>query len=224
MNENFKEWAEVNQPFELHYQKTYNYRDFDIFERQWQDIFSKFNLHKDYFNNKVLLDIGCGSRPALRYFSTNNEKHCMEPLLYEFLSIERTPDTKFYIKTRWNDKKNLPNTKVSDWFSEEPYKFHFVPYETFVPQLQDKVDFILCWNVLDHGYDWELGINNMITYLKKGGLLLLGTDFEAHEYHLGIDNPDYLKEIVNKNFKIISSKKGIKKMWDRDYMILGQKL
>lgn len=64
----------------------------------------------------------------------------------------------------------------------------------------------------------------MVAYLKKGGLLLLGTDFEAHKYHLGIDDPDYLKEIINNNFEIISPKVEHTKRWDRDYMVLAQKL
>ena len=90
MNETFREWADVNQRFELNYQKCYNYRDFDDFEKQWKDIFTKFGLHKESFNNKVLLDIGCGSRPALSYFSSNNEKHCMEPLLDELMKVEKS--------------------------------------------------------------------------------------------------------------------------------------
>ena len=94
MNETFREWADVNQRFELNYQKCYNYRDFDDFEKQWKDIFTKFGLHKESFNNKVLLDIGCGSRPALSYFSSNNEKHCMA-----FKCIGRVIIIKFSVRT-----------------------------------------------------------------------------------------------------------------------------
>lgn len=126
MNENFREWAEVNQPFELNYQKCYNYRDFDDFEQQWKDIFLKFGLHEEYFNNKVLLDVGCGSRPALSYFSSNNEKHCMEPLLDELINVEKSRYHVFPGKTPWHSKKDLPDTKIKEWFTEEDYKLHSV--------------------------------------------------------------------------------------------------
>ena len=218
-----KEWTEVNQVFELSYQKSYNYRDFDDFEKQWKDIFIKFGLHKDYFNNKVLLDIGCGSRPALSYFSSNNEKHCMEPLLDEFMKITKNEHTVFSGVTRWHKKENLPDTNISKWFAEEFYKLHSVPYETLVPELKDKVDFILCWNVLDHGYDWRTGLSNILLYLKKGGLLLLGTDFEAHKYHIGIDNPDDLKELIRYNFEVTTILGVKKQRWDRDYMVLARR-
>ena len=224
MNETFREWADVNQLFELNYQKCYNYRDFDDFEKQWKDIFTKFGLHKESFNNKVLLDIGCGSRPALSYFSSNNEKHCMEPLLDELMKVEKSKYNVFPGGTPWHNKENLPNTKIKDWFTEEDYKLHSVPYETLVPELRGKVDFLLCWNVLDHGYDWRTGLSNMLLYLKKGGLLLLGTDFDAHKYHLGIDNPDYLKELISYNFEIISPKVEHSQRWDRDYMVLARKI
>jgi hypothetical protein len=148
----------------------------------------------------------------------------MEPLLDELIHIEKSKDLVFPGKTKWHKKEDLPNTKIKDWFTEEDYKLHSVPYETLVPELENKVDFLLCWNVLDHGYDWRRGINNMTAYLKKGGLLLLGTDFEAHKYHLGIDNPDELNEVINNNFKIISPEIEKAEQWDRDYMVLGQKL
>jgi hypothetical protein len=67
-------------------------------------------------------------------------------------------------------------------------------------------------------------LSNMLLYLKKGGLLLLGTDFDAHKYHLGIDNPDYLKELISYNFEIISPKVEHSQRWDRDYMVLARKI
>lgn len=225
MNESFSEWAEVNQPFELKYQKCYNYRDFNTWDTQWSSIFNNFGLDKDYFNNKVLADIGCGSRPALSYFNKTNTKHCLEPLLDEFLEIEKHAKIKFPGKTNWAKRKDKPHSVVKNWFTEEPFILHSVPYETSVPELINNVDFILCWNVLDHGYDWRQGINNMIDYLKPGGLLLLGTDYEAHKYHLGIDNPSELEEIIKTNFNLKRAcKHNEKVMWSRDYMVLAEKI
>jgi len=224
MNESFSEWAEVNQPFELKYQKCWNYRDFDDWNKQWDSIFKNFELDKDYFNNQVLLDIGCGSRPALSYFNKTNTKHCLEPLLTDFLNIKKHNKVKFPGKTGWENKANNSHTSVKEWFTEEPFILHSVPYEELVPSLVNKVDFLLCWNVLDHGYDWRQGINNMIDYLKPGGLLLLGTDYEAHKYHLGIDNPSELQSIVKKNFKFKKAFKHQPKiMWSRQYMVLVEK-
>jgi len=64
----------------------------------------------------------------------------------------------------------------------------------------------------------------MIDYLNPGGLLLLGTDYEAHKYHLGIDNPSELQSIVKKNFKFKKAFKHQPKiMWSRQYMVLVEK-
>jgi len=234
--EALSEWVEHNQPFELNYQKCYNYRDFDEWDKTWNLIFKKFDLSRDSFHDSILVDIGCGSKPALSYFSKDNEKHCTDPLLTEFLSIEKVDcgctiekqirlractlpaHTKFH--KRYADK---PDINVRSWFEDENYILHSLAYETFIPSLENKVDFLLCWNVLDHGYDWKLGIENIIRYLKTGGMLLLATDFEKHKYHIGIDNPSELKDMVNDNFEIIKSvNTGL--VTDRDYMILGEKI
>lgn len=223
MNENFSEWNDVNQKFELLYQSTYNYRDFDVFENQWKTIFTNFGLTQDYFNEQVLVDIGCGSRPALSYFSENNEKHCVEPLLSELMQVTKSPDKELPGRTRWCKEPDLPTTSVRNWFTEEPYFLHPLAYETNIPRLNNYCDFILCWNVLDHGYDWRAGVRNMISYLKPGGLLLLATDYEAHKYHIGIDNPEELTERIEDNFDILKTRENTKALWDRDYMILAKK-
>lgn len=42
---------------------------------------------------------------------------------------------------------------------------------------KSKYDVILCLNVLEHVYDFQLGINNMYAALKKGGTLIVAVPF-----------------------------------------------
>ena len=196
------------------------------------------------FENSILLDLGCGSRPALSYFSENNEKHCSDPLLDDFLNIEKTdcgcPQDEQ--KLRVNDQhgnhrkgcslpghtkfhkryKDKPDINVRNWFEEEDYELYSLPYEEFILPLENKVDFLLCWNVLDHGYDWRAGVENIIKYVKTDGILLLATDFERHQFHIGIDNPSELKDMIEDNFEIIQTV-GSGLVVNRDYMVLGKK-
>jgi len=245
-SEAISEWKEINQPFELDFQKCYNYRDFDAWDKIWNRIFKTFGFEEDAFQHSFLVDIGCGSRPALSYFSVDNEKHCVDPLLSEFLNIEKQPcgcninehdktkctlpgHTNFHY--RYEEK---PNINVRNWFEEEDYKIHPFPYEEFILPLENRADFVLCWNVLDHGYDWRVGIENIIKYLKTDGMLLLATDFERHKFHIGIDNPSELKEMIEDNFEILQTeesgtvvvdkdKRKFNVGMDRDYMVLGKK-
>ena len=64
-------------------------------------------------------------------------------------------------------------------------------------------------------------------------MLLLATDFERHKFHIGIDNPSELKEMIEDNFEILQTEESgvvvtnIEETFNlgmnRDYMVLGKK-
>jgi hypothetical protein len=174
-------WEKEHQPFELKWHQGNNYRWNNSFVVEWEQKFNEFmELSKDEFtDNDILLDIGCGSRPCLDYFNSGKKYH-LDPLLKDYLKIEQ-------VQKYWTDK------------TEDELLMQ--PAEELVKHLVGKCDFIVCCNVLDHTYDWESIINNIIKYSKKGTKVFFFTDLDGHgPGHPGIDDVDKLKKIIDDNF------------------------
>src|SRR5207249_3535547 len=94
------EWRRVHQPFELRFHQGQNYRwSNQTFWAQWDEIFGRFlDLRPGHFSqDAVLLDVGCGSRPVLDWFTSDCEKHFLDPLLSEYLQIDA-------MRPHWRDK------------------------------------------------------------------------------------------------------------------------
>jgi len=185
------EWSNVHQKFELDFHKKNNFRwDDEKFIAQFEKLFGEFmNFKLNSFNKEnVILDIGCGSRPAFDWFKNLEcKKYHLDPLLNSFTDI---PQVKDY------------------WVNKDKSFLISVPAEKKVDFLVNKCDFINCWNVLDHSYNWEKILKNIIKYCKKGSKVCLGTDFESHgSGHPGIPNKDYFYSLINKYFTIIKKKK-----------------
>src|SRR6478672_651097 len=88
--ERWAEWQSRHQPFELQFHQGQNYRWSDAtFWQQWDEVFGQFMaLPKDFFcRGEVLLDVGCGSRPVLDWFSGASERHFLDPLLDQYREI-----------------------------------------------------------------------------------------------------------------------------------------
>ena len=206
-----REWELENQPFELKYHQGGNMRDNDKeWDRQWSHIFESFDLGVDKFRNGRLLDVGCGSRPALLYFNSGPQYYA-DPLLSEYERIERRKD---------------------QWDSIPRERKHSVPAEERIGHIVGKCDFVMSWNALDHGYDWRAAVKNCISYLKDDGLFLLGTDCIPHKYHIGIDSEKELREIISDTCEIVKdlsrSLGGLspgqpKQPWERAVMVLCKK-
>jgi SAM-dependent methyltransferase len=196
-SEEFKRWQEIHQPFELKYHQQGNFRwpsREPLWDEQWENVFSLFGeLKKDSFSDSdVLLDVGCGSRPALQWFNCG-QKYNIDPLLDEFLKIKQ-------LYHHWEnfDEKFLISS----------------PAEELQPDLINQCDFVLCWNVLDHTFDWKKILHNCWEYLKNDGIFLLGTDHGGKEHigHPGIPNSkEFFDEIERWFYKQKYSKAGFKR-------------
>lgn len=181
-----KEWSSIHQQFELRYHGRRNYRwDDASFFGQWDLVFDHFlGLTRSSFDREeTMLDIGCGSRPAFDWFNNSSAtKYYLDPLLRSFRSIPS-------MSHHWQDK---PTRNLLD-----------IPAEEYVNELKARCDFILCWNVLDHAYDWETILRNIVGYARKGALVCIGTDFMSHGIgHPGIDNKKRFYDVVNTYFEV----------------------
>lgn len=179
-----KDWENLHQPFELRYHRRNNVRWND---GKWADhlqrILSGFmELTPDHFaGDEVLLDLGCGSRPSVDWF-TGGIPHCLDPLLDDFTKIKR-------MQRYWKDK---------------PFMYS-KPAEVLVQSLAGKCDFVYCWNVLDHAHDWRQIIKNIGLYLKDGGLACVGTDLnkKPSRGHPGIDSDEDFFGLISKDFQTV---------------------
>jgi len=178
-------WEQTHQPFELRYHQHSNFRwpgREALWDEQWNNVFGLFGgLNPESFtDNEVLLDVGCGSRPALQWFKHGLKYHT-DPLLAEYLKIKQ-------MQPHWE------NTDAEHLIS--------APAEECQEKLVDKCDFVLCWNVLDHTYDWREILHNCHAYLKQGGLFLLGTDHGGKEHigHPGIPSSQVFLQVLNTLF------------------------
>ena len=161
-----KEWLEVHQPFELAYHKRRNFRwpgQEAVWDEQWDNVFGFAGISKDGFNSsQAMLDVGCGSKPALDWFR-EGEKWFVDPLLDEF--------------------RHIPQVAIH-WAKHDPSRLIAKTGEDFIPDFEGRFDFILCWNAIDHAYNAEAVLRNIHAYAKPEALILLGTDM-GEKPHLG---------------------------------------
>lgn len=185
----FQEWTQTHQPFELRFHQGENYRWKDsTFFAQWDEVFGRFmGLSRGQFSSQhVLLDVGCGSRPVLDWFTSPCETHFLDPLLASYRQIEQ-------MRAFWQGKPEQT--------------LHSQPAEKACDALLGKCDFVNCWNVLDHTYDWRLILNNLRDYAKSGALVCLGTDFQSHgDGHPGIEDRKYFDDFIAQHFEVLATR------------------
>jgi SAM-dependent methyltransferase len=100
----------------------------------------------DLPENATILDFGSGRKPAI--------------------SQEHRPATCTYIGLDPSfEELNLAGLGAYDeqWVST---------VETLIPELLDRVDLAVSWQVLEHVHDFQLSLSNVGSYLKPGGMLL----------------------------------------------------
>ena len=124
----------------------------------------------------------------------------------------------YVIEPLGNEYKQIAK---SGWWRD--IKLYSQPAELFIPELENKIDFILCWNSIDHGYDWRKIIKNIKKYLKPRGIVALSTDCKIEQIGehpvLGISKEQFLMEI-EKDFKIIKIRENYA---DRDVALVLEK-
>lgn len=162
-----EEWERDCQTFEIEFQSKENYRwDDEAFLPAWQKhFFSWCNLLPSDLLGRVVIDIGCGSRPAVDVFE-GSVRYYIDPLIEKFVHIERV--------SRYWDPYH-----IAHGFCMEA--------ETRFNMLRQSATFINLWNTLDHCYNWRKVLENAFFYALPGCALALGTDVAPHRGHPGID-------------------------------------
>lgn len=145
-------WRMLAQPGEYAFHDTAgkDFRMSDDFMIQTATFFEKFKFNKNQYSKKNVLDLGAGSRLRSLFFE-DSDIYVIEPLAKKFLSLPQS---------------DLHKAKA----------VHSEPAETFVSKIKEKMDFVMCLNVLDHCYDYSLVLSNIYNYLKKDGEFLLSVD------------------------------------------------
>ncbi|MEI9895157.1 MAG: methyltransferase domain-containing protein [Chthoniobacter sp.] len=135
------------------------------------------------YQGKVLIDVGCGSRPVLDYFQ-QGQKFFLDPLLADYVKIPA-------METHWQ---------------RHPASHRFcLPAEESVTDLYDRGDFVLCWNVINHSWDPFRIVEQIRSYAKSGAKILLGTDLCERPYlgHPGIKSkPEFLR-LIEQHFRVV---------------------
>lgn len=149
---NADKWSSEAQAGELAFHKRPNFRSDEAgFKDGNARLFKSFGYKEDQFVGKTVVDLGAGSKLRGKYF-IGSRIVAIEPLA-----------SKFIAEVQWCD--------LSD--ADEVYS---EPAEVLIPQLVGRSDLLFSINVLDHCYDFEKIIGNIMTYLKVGGKACLSFD------------------------------------------------
>lgn len=142
--------------------------------------------YKDFFpfhrlENGKILEIGCGGCPISEYnnINFNNRLILIDPLLNKLSKIE---------------KYNFLN------------KYQLLSDNILTANIQDKIDFAICLNVIDHFNDIDFNfVEKIHEILNENGEFWIYYDLrtESAEDHLMIDNEKLMKKI-NKYFDIVN--------------------
>ena len=120
----------------------------------WQKLLDKCELDFSSKKEKVL-DAGCG--PAGMFMALpHQDVDAMDPLLDDYET-----------KLEHFSKKDYPNVR-----------FFNSPLETFSPS--EKYDTVFCLNAINHVSDLDLCFDQLISFTKEGGTLVVSID--AHNY------------------------------------------
>ena len=136
--------------FELGYWKTVKLFSKSLTKNSHYKYFytDNFSIPEEFYNNKIILDIGCGPRGSLEWADTAKERIGMDPLAEQYLKMGAKEHKMSYIKA----------------------------YVENIPFPENYFDVICSFNSLDHVENMELACQEIKRTLKHNGLFLLLVD------------------------------------------------
>ncbi len=135
--------------YELRYWKFIKFFERNLKNDHYERVFTGFfNLTREDYSSKNVLDIGCGPRGSLEWCGNANELIGLDPLADLYLSLN----------------KNLRNMKMIKGNSEN------------IPFPDSHFNIVTSFNSLDHVDDLNKTISEIKRVTKRDGLFLLITD------------------------------------------------
>lgn len=155
-----KQWELIGQQGEFEYHLNNQWRQSNDFMNQTKKLFHFFGLEENDYKNKIVIDLGAGSKLRTKYF--NDAK---------IIALEPLAD-KFMQSISWSDLN-------------EAYAVYSFPAEELIDECMDQADLVISINVIDHCFDFEQIVSNIYQYVKKSGYVFLSFDShdEADEMH-----------------------------------------
>lgn len=135
--------------YELRYWRLIKLLERNLKNEHYERAFTSFfNMSREDYSQKKVLDIGCGPRGSLEWCADAEELIGLDPLADEYLLLN----------------KNLKRMKLVQGTSEN------IPFEN------SRFDIVTSFNSLDHVDDLYKTISEIKRVTKKGGVFLLITD------------------------------------------------
>lgn len=135
--------------FELYYWKVKKWEEKELTNQHYEYFYTTyFKLTKDFYNDKKILDIGCGPRGSLEWANMTAERIGLDPLADQYLKLGAAKHAMQYINS---GSENMP-------FADN----HF--------------DVIASFNSLDHVDNLTATIREIKRVLAPNGLFLLIAD------------------------------------------------
>jgi len=136
-------WKEKN---ELNYWKERKNKEGTLSNDHYEYFYTThFGIKKSYYNNKVILDIGCGPRGSLEWAFRAKRRIGLDPLAKEYLSLGA-------------------NNHKMEYFDS--------PSEN-IPLKKEECDAVFSFNSLDHVQNVEKTITEIKRVTRPGGIFLL---------------------------------------------------
>lgn len=146
-----EKWQADAQTNEFDWHKHDEWRPSKKFAEDNERLLRSWGFNESDYSGQMVVDLGAGSKLRTRFFK-DAELVVIEPLADKFL-------------------KEIPWCDLND-----AQKVYSTAAEERIAELEGQADFVMSVNVLDHCYDFQLIIENIYSYLKKGGLAFLSFD------------------------------------------------
>jgi ubiquinone/menaquinone biosynthesis C-methylase UbiE len=137
---------------ELAYWKITRITNKKLSNAHYKEFYTRyFSLSEDFYDDKRILDIGCGPRGSLEWANTAKERIGIDPLAHQYLKM---------------GAKEHRMTYVSGYLEKLPFADHYF-------------DVICSFNSIDHVDDLATCCNEIKRTLKEDGLFLLIVDVHS---------------------------------------------
>ncbi|MFA7289122.1 MAG: methyltransferase domain-containing protein [Melioribacteraceae bacterium] len=180
-------WVYLSQKKEFRFHKKDNWRRTQDFLKQNDFLFKHWGFNEFDYENKVIIDIGAGSKLRSKYFRGS-----------KIIAIEPLAD-KFVKKIDFCDLR-------------EAYKIYSLPAENMIEELKGIADLIICINVLDHVDNYQKVLNAAYFYLKNDGRFLLSVDLHETatiEHSVSLDEGKLESHFVKSNIRVLRKIKSL---------------